>query len=372
MDLLLDIVGIVTIFFFLIFTVALLRSNKRKTKSNSLFSVFLISNILLILFSIFYRNTLIIPSESALLYFTIASLFFILAPLLYFYFTTSFKKSTLSNYYLLHLIPAAIIFASLTIHYYFRLSSSSGSETVHMWTSNSYNIYLVLLNVQTVIYIFLIIKSANKYFTSHKNNYSEPPRISELWFKLVMAVFITHWFFDILASYSVFWNYSLTGIFEFISLSILLLFASIIVYKGLKGDSFLEENENIQKYKNSNLTPEKTSEFALKLEEFMNMSKPYLSPTLTLNELAEMLNIHPKNLSQIINENFNQNFFEFVNSYRVKEAKEILVTKNSEYSKKTILEILYEVGFNSKSAFNRAFKKQIGITPSQFRKLERT
>ena len=60
------------------------------------------------------------------------------------------------------------------------------------------------------------------------------------------------------------------------------------------------------------------------------------------------------------------NFFDFINQFRIDEARSIL--KNPEKKQFTVLEILYEVGFNSKSSFNTAFKKHTGLTPTQYRK----
>ena len=89
-------------------------------------------------------------------------------------------------------------------------------------------------------------------------------------------------------------------------------------------------------------------------------------PSLSLNDLAGKLLMSPRILSQVINGSMNQNFFDFVNSYRIEEAKRILLDPSSQH--KTILEILYEVGFNSKSVFHSAFKKHANTTPTQFRK----
>ena len=97
----------------------------------------------------------------------------------------------------------------------------------------------------------------------------------------------------------------------------------------------------------------------------MQKEKPHLNQTLTLNNLAASLNVQPKILSQIINQNLNKNFYDFINDYRVNEAKTIL-SDNSK-AEMTVLEILYECGFNSKSVFNTAFKRYTGLTPSEFR-----
>ncbi len=108
-------------------------------------------------------------------------------------------------------------------------------------------------------------------------------------------------------------------------------------------------------------------EYAVKLQRFMDATKPFKNAELTLPELAASLGISPNHLSQIINDKFGQNFFDFINSYRVKEAERALLAP--EHSHLTILAIAYDAGFNSKSAFNAAFKKHAGMTPSQFRKL---
>jgi AraC-like DNA-binding protein len=98
----------------------------------------------------------------------------------------------------------------------------------------------------------------------------------------------------------------------------------------------------------------------------MDAQKPWLDPDLTLEQLAGQLRMRPKLLSQAINEGAGQNFFEFVNTYRIGEARRLLT--NPVDKKITVLEVLYEVGFNSKSSFNTVFKKQTGYTPSEFKK----
>src|SRR5439155_27331821 len=88
---------------------------------------------------------------------------------------------------------------------------------------------------------------------------------------------------------------------------------------------------------------------------------------LSLPKLAAKLALPTHHLSQIINARLNQNFFDFINSYRVEEAKQMLLDPAKKHY--SLLVISEEVGFNSKSAFNTAFKKQTSLTPSEFRKL---
>jgi AraC-like DNA-binding protein len=103
-----------------------------------------------------------------------------------------------------------------------------------------------------------------------------------------------------------------------------------------------------------------------KLQAHMETQQPWLDPDLTLEQLASQLRLRPKLLSQAINEGLGRNFFEFINTYRIDEAKRLLT--NPADKKITVLEVLYQVGFNSKSSFNTVFKKQTGMTPSEFKK----
>ena len=102
------------------------------------------------------------------------------------------------------------------------------------------------------------------------------------------------------------------------------------------------------------------------LKKYMEEHEPYLNPSLTIRNLADQLKVPMRDLSVLINQELKLHFFDFINEYRIEKAKNIL--SNPSKTKVTVLEILYEVGFNSKSSFNTAFKKHTGKTPTQFRK----
>ena len=102
----------------------------------------------------------------------------------------------------------------------------------------------------------------------------------------------------------------------------------------------------------------------------METEHPYLNSSLTIWELSNQLSIPMRRLSLIINGSFEQNFSEFINSYRIEAAKKRL--QNPSDVNETVLEVLYDVGFQSKSAFNTAFKKMTGKTPTDFKKLVST
>lgn len=102
------------------------------------------------------------------------------------------------------------------------------------------------------------------------------------------------------------------------------------------------------------------------LVKLMEENKPFYNPKLSLAELADLTGITPHLLSKVINECFNKNFFEFVNDYRVEEFIELI--KRNEHKHQTLLAVAMKVGFNSKTAFNRAFKKTTNLTPREYLK----
>lgn len=120
-----------------------------------------------------------------------------------------------------------------------------------------------------------------------------------------------------------------------------------------------------KKYAKVRLPSEYAEKYLKKLLHFMETEKPYLDPDICLHRLSERLMIPNHYLSQVINGRLNRNFYDFINQYRIEEAKRILTDSKNHL---TIIEVAFRVGFNSKSAFNRAFKKNINMTPSDFKK----
>jgi AraC-like DNA-binding protein len=97
----------------------------------------------------------------------------------------------------------------------------------------------------------------------------------------------------------------------------------------------------------------------------LEKDKLYLNPELTIKDLADHIETTVKALSQVINQNFNKKFYDFINSYRCNEVKVILLNSSE---KMTVIEAMYQSGFNSKSSFNKEFKKLTGQTPTEFKK----
>lgn len=119
-----------------------------------------------------------------------------------------------------------------------------------------------------------------------------------------------------------------------------------------------------RKYKKSLLEPALVEQYKKQLEQLMEAQEPYLDPALTLRALAERMSMPPNQLSQLLNEGFDQNFSEFINSYRLLAFKER--AQNPAFRHLTILALAFDSGFNSKTVFNTFFKKSMGMTPSVY------
>lgn len=114
------------------------------------------------------------------------------------------------------------------------------------------------------------------------------------------------------------------------------------------------------------LTDDKLLESKTGLIELMETQKPFLDCELSLVKLASMMNVSTHILSYIINNGFDENFYQFINRYRIEEAKKQIL--NPQMNHLSLLGIGFEVGFNSKTVFNTTFKKYTGFTPSEFKK----
>ncbi len=138
-------------------------------------------------------------------------------------------------------------------------------------------------------------------------------------------------------------------------------------YQRYKQDIFpaiVEQEEHEQK--KALLDDKTTSRFADRLLDHINDEKPYLDPSLSLRSLAEQTEIHPNQLSWLLNVKFGKNFNDFINHYRVETFKEL--ARDPKNGHLTLMALAYDSGFNSKTVFNTYFKKETGLTPKEFAK----
>jgi AraC-like DNA-binding protein len=231
----------------------------------------------------------------------------------------------------------------------------------------------ILVHIEIVVYFILCFIAVKKYKSLLLENYSNASLFNYTWLFQLLLLFAIEAFIGTFKNILEFAHLETAFFITKTVLSLLALgFMAWIVLKALHHpELFRGVNSNLQLVRqlvleNTDLITEEDdiNEIAL-LKKHMKTTEPFLDATLTIDDLANQIDIPTKDLSVLINHNLNQHFFDFVNSYRIKKAMQILQDPNNKHL--TILEILYDVGFNSKSSFNTAFKKQTHLTPTQYR-----
>lgn len=229
--------------------------------------------------------------------------------------------------------------------------------------------------IHSTLFLFLTYRKFKKYEIEIKNHITQNLLYEVKLIRIILNTLVLILFFGFLGSLvRVIYQFELAilnPILEFmvlLSVNASFLIALKIPYQLTQLNLGTEAYENIslvEKYKNSTLSEEQKNEIELKLNELVVLEKYYRTSNLTIHELSQRINIQSKFISQVINELHSQNFCEYINAIRIDEAKSIL--RDNNFAHKTILEVCYEVGFNSKSTFNAVFKKQTGRTPSEYR-----
>jgi AraC-like DNA-binding protein len=373
---LLIIVTSISLFISLFLAFFLLTVQTKQKTSNALFAVFLILTAIDgsgPLLSLVVQT----PSNAGMLINTLA---FIQIPVFYLYvLSVCYSDFKLRSRYLWHLLPFLIGNVVLLPSFYFVDVASKLSLLQNRQNVIELQFNHILIHLQIVVYliaVFILLRKTKKLYLE---NYAGTNINSYNWlFQFTSALTILY----LIALVKNIFKFSE---FEYISVRInsgLLIFQLFItgwyLLKALTHPDLFRNIDSKLKLvadiilEDKNKGPvagneKKHDETLLKLQQFMIAEKPYLNPSLTIQEVSDTIQIPTRELSILINHQLDQHFYDFVNSYRIEHAKEIL--KDHTKSKLTILEILYEVGFNSKSSFNTAFKKHTGYTPTDYRKI---
>lgn len=226
-----------------------------------------------------------------------------------------------------------------------------------------------------LFYLLYAIKVLRDFAAGVKKIFSDVDSKQISWLKLLLTGYAIVWTVSLAycLSFHVFKRTAETqyvllfgGAVGFVFINVLVVYAlkQSVLFSGLTR----EETELLDEETGSEEIVLPTDEQKNLLEQYMESQQPFLNPNLSINQLAKQMGIPTRELSFVINNGFGKNFFDFVGGYRIRHAKQLL--ENQEGGK-TILDVMYESGFNSKSVFNTAFKLETGMTPSQFRK-ERT
>lgn len=274
--------------------------------------------------------------------------------------------------YFLHFLPVIIFYC-----YYFDFFISTGQEKIE-FVKNFYikpDIFQLFVFPAIILsgfsYIFLTFLLLRKHRRNILNNLSNSNKENNLhWLRNLLIGLLVIWLVVLFDNFVL--ESSSTDAAIYVSVS---LFVAFTGFFGLRqGNIFINlpngflpaelTVEEQQRYSKSGLKEERAADIKQLLAKLMEEKKLFLDENISLPQLAEKLDIHPNYLSQVINERFQKNFYDFINSYRIEEFKRLIaIGKNKN---KTFFALALDCGFNSKASFNNSFKKITGITPSEF------
>ncbi|REG88525.1 AraC-like DNA-binding protein [Algoriphagus antarcticus] len=228
----------------------------------------------------------------------------------------------------------------------------------------------LLISIQFLVYLFASFKVWLQHSVMIQNYYASLEKIRINWLRNILIGMC----FIYLISLS---SFVFTGA-EILKLAPLLgaVLIYVTAYLGMKHSRlfataevmepspahFQQKNDN---YRNSTLGEDRKQEILFKMKDCMQHEKLFTDNKLTLPKLAARMEVSTHHLSQVLNENLGQTFFDYVNEFRVKEVQKLMI--DPAYAHYSLLGMAMEAGFNSKSAFNTAFKKHTQQTPLEYR-----
>jgi len=227
----------------------------------------------------------------------------------------------------------------------------------------------ILSQVHMWVYLVIIWKKVSRHQEMIKKTFSTIDKINLSWIHYFIGLYAFSFVFLLLATILRLTGNLSLGFERIVPLVVAVIFY-FLGYRGFQQAPIFataSEKETVhRKYERSSLNREEALQYKQELIDLMNQEKMYSDPSLTLNDLASELAVNRNLLSQIINEEIGQNFYDFVNTYRINEIRERLKYKDS--NDIPLLQLAMEAGFNSKATFNAVFKKVTGKTPSAYKK----
>lgn len=307
-------------------------------------------------------------------YFGVSYMFIHLLGFLLYYFVTLFTNTTINLKVGMYVVVGYTILR--WAFFYPLLEFSSLQEFISFVKESSYDKwleweYIVLTLVNLLLFVLSFYRLKESPLAVHLN---EKQNFQYRWIKFVLITFVLLQFViligDIIGSFDInnyenFENYEANMKVEslWIALFFFVFTYSIMQFPvfSFTGDFSDLPQATIKKYAKSSLTDSKA--LFEEIETLVQNEKLYLNYDLKLNTLSEKLGKSLHHVSQAINQNTQMSFPDFINSYRIEEAKKRLLAPNPD----TIYAIYLDVGFNSKAAFYSAFKKNTSQTPTQFK-----
>lgn len=371
---LLKILFYILCFQFLFVSLFLFQNKKGKPLSNKLLAVvfFMISIVIIDLYLIVFK----VENSILELLFIDDTFMFAYGPLLYLFTqSTVFKNYRLQKKNIVHFIPFLIAVCVVVAIILFVDTVSISQATTEI-SNQEVPIYFrvgeLLMLLHIFYYLFRSKQEIKGVVGKAKDLYSTFDQDNFKLLKFILNCFIILFSLSLIHSILPFVGIK-NGLLITLLLMILFMFYFInsVLLKLLNQSSnksgAITQNDfkEREKYAGSNLSKADITIYTNRVGNHMKENERFLDSELSINDLSTELDIPSKMLSQVINEGYNCNFFDFVNKFRVEAAKSMF--ENQADEKLTIQEVMYNSGFNSKSSFNTAFKKFTSLTPTQFK-----
>jgi AraC-like DNA-binding protein len=351
--------GLIGIFLFVVLNLR----KKGDFTSNILMSTFILIHSLFVIHAAIFMSHYNYQMPGSLYVTAIFS--FLYGPLLYFYYRRISERYRFKWRDALHLVPTLILFIYLLPIYLL-----PDNEKLFMMFNREENAFtpivvIVIAKFASLITYAVLIYGVYKR-TTQKEDKVDPQILH--WQRNLMLLncaYVFGYFIFVIGRLKLF--SAEAAIYPQIFLmSFIILYVGYIAYVQPRvfSKKFLFGEKTLAKYQKSGLT----SSFSIELKEqlliLFTEEKIYRQSNISLGILAQRLGTTRHNVSQVINEHFELNFFHLVNRYRIAEAKEIL--KNDSERTLNIIDVAYDVGFSNKVTFNKAFKTEVNMTPSSY------
>ncbi|MFC3114074.1 helix-turn-helix domain-containing protein [Cellvibrio fontiphilus] len=370
-----DVPVILIIFQSFLFAILLLVARIGKRQANIFLAFFLMALGLDALDAMIYWSPSIkhvYLSDHVHIFYCLKFSVYLAAPTLYFYVKSLlYADFVFSRKDLLHFIPLAL-FPVLIAALYLSLGEEGRELGITqfglLYSNPIYQVHLWVRNILYVGYGVACLLLLVRYKEELKQRYSNIENIDMFWLTMLVGGFLMIWFW-VFISYlitlfsSSMWLGNVIGIsgnvFNAIFVNALVVYSMAHVTIGYTLNPAEEKVEPGEHKEVDNIDPG----IMEKLNQLMLERELFLDPDLTLEQLADITGISARKISSAINRTGKQNFFDYINNFRVKKAADILTNSNAKLS---MLDVMADAGFNSKSTFYRAFKKITNMTPTEY------
>ncbi len=374
-----DVLMVLTAFECMLFAILLAATNKEKALSTWFLIGFLVCHFMIPLHELTFWGSqfrIWLLEKSPNFFFVGSYAYFLDGPLLYFFVRTMlFKDFSLRKNHWLHLIPVVLYFVGMLFMFYLKDYSTKHLlvKSQHIAYSFPYLYFEAAGRYIRLVYALFCFSLVFNYSKQLQHVYANLKMSDVTWLKIMLVCFVALFAWDCgLLTIKLFelskdnFDLDLLNVVGLSSYYLNFMVINLLVFLKFIFFSSVPAVNEVSTFELKETKPDLVDlRVIADIERVMLDKKYYANPDITLDKLAAEVKLHPRKLSVAIKSHYHLNFYEFINSYRIKEAKRFL--EDTGPSSKSITDVYFEVGFNSKSVFNSFFKRTEGMTPSQYR-----